>query len=227
MGYFTPEMFTFLRQLKRNNNRDWFNKNKERYLADVQQPALDFIADVGASLRKISPNFVADPRPFGGSLMRVYRDTRFSKDKTPYKTNIGISFPHRTAKDIHEPGFYLHVQPGEAFLGAGIWRPETKTATAIRQAIVNRPAAWKKAVHAPPFSKSFRISSESSLARPPRGFDPEHPFVQDLKLRDFIGIRELDEKTVTSQRFLETFVAACKDAAPLMRFLCEALGLQY
>jgi len=226
MGYFSPELFTFLRQLKRNNDRDWFNKNKERYIEEVQQPALDFVASVAPGLRKISPNFIADPRPVGGSMFRIYRDTRFSKDKTPYKTHVGISFGHRSRKDVHSPGFYLHLEPGEVFLGAGIWHPDSKSATAIRQAIVDKSAAWKKAAHAAAFTKSFRLSSES-LARAPRGFDPDHPLVDDLRLKDFIAIRELDEKTATSARFLDTFLGSCREAAPLMRFLCDALGVAY
>jgi len=226
MGYFTPELFAFLKQLKRNNNRDWFNKNKERYIEEVQQPALEFVSAVGPGLRKISQNFLADPRPVGGSLFRIYRDTRFSKDKTPYKTHVGINFHHRAAKDVHSPGFYLHLEPGEVFVGAGIWHPDTKAATTIREAIVERPAVWRKAVHAAPFSKSYRLSTES-LVRAPRGFDPEHPLVDDLRLKDFIGIRDFGEKTATSERFLATFLDACKEAAGLVRFLCEALGVQY
>jgi uncharacterized protein (TIGR02453 family) len=226
MGYFTPELFTFLRQLKRNNNREWFNKNKERYVEDVQQPVLDFVASMAPGLHKISKNIVADPRPVGGSMFRIYRDVRFSKDKSPYKTAVGVSFPHRSAKDVHSPGFYLHLEPGDVFIGAGIWQPDTKTATTIRESIVERPAAWKKAVHTAPFSKGFRLS-EDSLVRAPRGFNPEHPLVDDLKRKSFIGIRALDEKTVNSTRFGDTFLGACRDASPLMRFLCEALGAPF
>jgi len=226
VGYFTPELFTFLRQLKRNNNRDWFNKNKERYIEEVQQPALDFVASVGPGLRKISPNFMADPRPVGGSMFRIYRDVRFAKDKSPYKTHVGLSFGHRSGKDVHAPGFYLHLEPGDVFLAAGIWHPDPKTANEIRTSIVERSAAWKKAAHAAPFSKSFRLSSDS-LVRAPRGFDPEHPFVADLKRKDFIGIRALDEKTATSARFLETFLKTCGDGSSLVRFLCEAVGVKY
>jgi uncharacterized protein (TIGR02453 family) len=226
MGHFTPELFTFMRQLKRNNDREWFNKNKERYIEDVQQPALDFIADVAPGLRKISQNFIADPRPVGGSLFRIYRDVRFAKDKSPYKTHVGIHFRHRAAKDAHAPGFYLHLEPGEVFIGAGLWMPDTKTATMIRESIVERSAVWKKAVHSPPFSKSFSLSNESYV-RVPRGFDPEHPLVDDLKLKSFIGIRSLDEKTATSARFIETFLTACRDSAPLLKFLCGAVGVAY
>src|SRR5919197_1365911 len=113
MGHFTPELFQFLRQLKRNNDRDWFAKNKQRYIDDVQQPVLDFVSDVGAGLRKLSKNLVADPRPSGGSMFRIYRDTRFSKDKSPYKTAVGIHFRHERAQDAHAPGYYLHIGPEE------------------------------------------------------------------------------------------------------------------
>jgi uncharacterized protein (TIGR02453 family) len=226
VGYFTPELFTFLRQLKRNNNREWFTKNKERYVEDVQQPVLDFVESVGPGLNKISKNFIADPRPSGGSMFRIYRDVRFSKDKSPYKTAVGVSFGHRGARDVHYPGFYLHLEPGEVFVGAGLWQPDTKTATMIRESIVERPAAWKKAAHTAPFSKSYTLMEES-LVRAPRGFDPEHPLVEDLKRKNFIGIRPLDEKTATSERFLDTFLSACRDAGPFVRFLCEAVGAQY
>ena len=226
MGHFTPELFQFLRQLKRNNDRDWFAKNKQRYLEDVQEPVLQFVSDVGVGLRKISPNLVADPRPSGGSMFRIYRDTRFSKDKSPYKTAVGIRFPHRSSRDVHAPGLYLHLEPGEVFIGAGIWHPDTKTTTKIREAIVERPAAWKKAVRTAPFNGAFELSGDS-LTRPPRGFDTDHPLVDDLKRKDFIGIRVLDENTATSERFLHSFVAMCRDGVPLVRFLCDALGLPF
>jgi uncharacterized protein (TIGR02453 family) len=226
MGYFTDDFFTFLKQLKRNNNREWFNKNKQRYTENVQEPALDFIEAVGPGLRKISANVVADPRPVGGSMFRIYRDTRFSSDKTPYKTAVGIRFPHRAAREVHSPGFYLHLEPGETFIGAGIWHPETKTASMIRESIVERPQQWKKAVHAGPFKKTYSLSGDS-LKRPPRGVDPQHSFIEDLKRKDFIGIKMLDERTTTSDRFLETFLSVCRDGVPLMKFLCDAVGVPW
>ena len=226
MGHITPELFQFLRQLKRNNDREWFAKNKQRYIEDVQEPVLQFVSDAGVGLRKISTNLVADPRPSGGSMFRIYRDTRFSKDKSPYKTAVGIRFPHRSSRDVHAPGLYLHLEPGEVFIGAGIWHPDAKTTTKIREAIVERPAAWKKAVYSAPFSANFELSGDS-LSRPPRGFDPEHPLIDDLKRKDFIGIRVLDERTATSDRFLHSFVAMCRDGVPLVRFLCDALGLPF
>jgi uncharacterized protein (TIGR02453 family) len=227
MGYFDPELFTFLKQLKRNNDREWFAKNKQRYIADVQQPALDFISDAAGGLRKISASIVADPRPVGGSLFRIYRDTRFAKDKSPYKTHVGIWFAHRAAKDVHSPGYYLHLEPGQVFFGAGLWMPDTKTATAIRDAIVAKPAVWKKAAHSPPFSKSFSMSDEGSLKRPPRGYDPEHPYIDDLRRKSFIGSKQLDEKTATSSRFMETFLGLARDGAPLVKFISESVGVSF
>ena len=106
---FQPDLFRFLDALRGNNNREWFQANKERYESDVKGPMLRFIGDFAPRLRQISPRFVADPRPNCGSLFRIYRDVRFSKDKTPYKTNAGAQFRHQAGKDAHAPGFYLHV----------------------------------------------------------------------------------------------------------------------
>src|SRR5215471_15655464 len=144
---FGPELFSFLADLRANNNRDWFAANKQRYEEQLLEPALAFINAFGPRLEKISPHFRADARPSGGSLFRIYRDTRFSKDKSPYKTNVGIHFRHERAKDAHAPGYYLHIGPGEVFVGGGIWRPDTETATAIREAIVADPEHWKRATH--------------------------------------------------------------------------------
>ena len=117
--YITPELFAFFRELKQNNNRDWFQANKQRYEKQVREPLLDFIVDFGVRLPEISRHYVADARKSGGSLFRIYRDVRFSKDKTPYKTGAGVQFRHEAAKDVHAPGFYLHIEPGACFIGAG------------------------------------------------------------------------------------------------------------
>ena len=136
-AHVTPELFEFFRQLKRNNNREWFQKNKARYEERVRDPLLELVADFEPHLHKISPHLVADSRPVGGSLFRIYRDVRFSKDKTPYKTAAGVRFPHEECKDVHAPGFYLHLEPGEVFAGAGIWRPDAATLRRVRDRIVS------------------------------------------------------------------------------------------
>ena len=115
-----PALFDFMRELKANNERPWFEANKARYRAEVRDPMLDFIEAFAEPLAEISPHFRADPRPNGGSLFRIYRDTRFAKDKTPYKTNVGAHFRHEAGKDAHAPGFYLHLEPGMCFAGCGV-----------------------------------------------------------------------------------------------------------
>jgi uncharacterized protein (TIGR02453 family) len=224
--YFTSATFKFLSELAKHNERDWFNANKDRYIHDVQEPAMQLIADFAPKLEKISPHFVADPRPQGGSLFRIYRDTRFSKDKTPYKTHVAMRFGHEARGDAHAPGFYLHIEPGASYAGVGMWRPETPIARRIREAIVADPAGWKKVAHGKAFLDRYQPDGES-LARPPQGFDPDHPMIEDLKRKDFIAGTRLDNKLVTSDRFLADYAAMCRTAAPYVAFIAKAVGLPY
>ena len=171
----TPALFDFLRELGANNERPWFEENKARYRAEVRDPMLDFIQAFAEPLAEISPHFRADPRANGGSLFRIYRDTRFSKDKTPYKTNVGAHFRHEAGKDAHAPGFYLHLEPGMCFAGCGVWHPDSPTLGRIRDAIVERPEEWTRITTGADFCRTFRLAGEA-LKRPPRGYDnPEHP----------------------------------------------------
>lgn len=225
-AHFSPALFAFLRDLAANNEREWFLVNKERYLASVQEPALEFIGDFGPRLRRISPHLTADARAVGGSLFRIQRDTRFSKDKTPYKTNTGVQFRHESAKDAHVPGFYLHLQPGQCFAGVGLWRPGTAEANAIRTTVAEHPARWKKAAYGKRFTDVWEQGGES-LKRPPRGFDPDHPHVEDLKRKDFIASTRLTQKQVTSAGFIDEYERMCGAAVPYLRFLCEALHLPF
>src|SRR5713226_3767295 len=180
-AYFRPELFKFLKELRKNNNRAWFLANKDRYESAVRDPCLRFIADLKPHIRKISPHFEVDSRPTGGSLMRIYRDTRFSKDKSPYKTNVGMHFPHRShSKDSHQPGFYLHLQPGGCFGGGGLWHPDASNLKKIRGAIVSRPRDWQAVL------RGGVAVEGATLKRTPLGFDPDHPFIKDLKRKDFI-----------------------------------------
>jgi uncharacterized protein (TIGR02453 family) len=217
---FGPELFRFLADLKANNDREWFAANKDRYENDVRGPACDFVADFAPYLEKISPHFVADPRPTGGSLFRIHRDTRFSKDKSPYKAYAGVQFRHERAKDAHTPGFYLHLQPGSVFVAAGIWHPDSQALGKIREAIAGDAKAWQGA------TKGIELGGES-LKRAPAGYDPEHPLIEDLKRKDFIASVELTEKDACAPGFVERFAGMCKERAPLVRFICGALELQY
>jgi uncharacterized protein (TIGR02453 family) len=223
---FTPDLFAFLTDLRANNDREWFAANKDRYETALLEPALEFVADFAPRLEKISSHFRADPRPSGGSLFRIYRDTRFSKDKTPYKTNAGIHFRHERAKDAHAPGFYLHLSPGEIFAGGGIWHPDTATALRIREAIDEDQDGWRRATRGSAFTKRFTLGGDS-LKRPPAGFDADHPFIDDLKRKDYFGWMQLTEETVTAPGFLAEYERVCKDAWPLVRFLCDAVDVPY
>lgn len=220
--YFSRATFQFLKDLKANNNRDWFAENKSRYEEELKDPALRVIEAFGPELHKISPHFMATPR----SLFRIYRDTRFAKDKTPYKTAAGLHFRHERSKDAHAPGFYLHVAPGEIFVGVGIWHPDSQALRMIREHIVEKPADWKRASRGKKFTDAFTLEGES-LKRAPKGFDPEHPLVDDLRRKDFIGVQNMTQAYVTSDELPKALAATLKPGVPLMRFLCDAVGVPF
>jgi uncharacterized protein (TIGR02453 family) len=224
--WFTPATFTFLTELAANNDRDWFQANRNRYEKDLRDPAVRFITDFAPRLAKISEHFRADPRPVGGSMFRIYRDTRFSKDKSPYKTYTGIQFRHDAGKDAHAPGFYFHIQPGHCFLATGIWHPDSPAARKIREAIVENPKAWKSAIGGKAFREKLELSGDS-LKRPPQGIAADHPLIDDLKRKDFIAVAQLDDDAVTSPALLDAVDERCRAGAPLVRFLCGALDVAY
>lgn len=219
-AYFTEDLFRFLKRLKRNNNRDWFQCHRADYDNFACQPALRFITDFAQPLNQLSPYLVADARPSRGSLFRIYRDTRFSYDKRPYKTHIAMRFSHQ-GKDVHSPGFYLHLEPGGCFAASGLWHPEPPTLLKVRNAIVSRTGEWR------PVSKLLNWDDASKLSRPPRGFPTDHEFVEDLKLRDIGTAIEFTDKQVCSPRFMNTFVDACRRMSPVAAFLSQAVGLKF
>ncbi len=224
--YFTKQTFAFLSSLAENNTREWFEEHKQEYEDFVRTPALDFIGDMSDEMPAISRHFLAQPKKVGGSLMRVQRDTRFSRDKTPYKTNIGIQFRHEVGKDVHAPGYYLHIEPGECFLAIGLWRPEADELFRIRRAIVEHPDAWMAARDDKGFREHFAPEGDS-LANVPRGFARDHPLVEDLKRKDFIGMAALSEAAVTSKKLRPLVVERFRQATPYMGFLCKALELRF
>ena len=226
--YFTPKLFAFLRDLAENNDRDWFKAHQDLFEEHVREPALQFIEDFSEPLLGVSEHFTADARKVGGSLFRIHRDTRFSKDKTPYKTHVGIHFRHiATRDDVHAPGFYLHLEPRGSFAALGLWHPATENAYAIRERIAGDPAGWKRAAHSRRFEGLYGGLEGESLKRPPRGFDPAHPLLEDLKRKDFIASTRLTQAEVTSPDFMRTYLATVKTGAPFMRYLCEAIGVRF
>ena len=158
--------------------------------------------------------------------MRVYRDTRFGHDKRPYKTNIGIQFRHQMSKDVHAPGFYLHVEAEGCFVGVGIWRPDALALGKIRDAIVGNGKAWLRAINDPKFKNGFVLEGET-LTNAPRGYARDHALIDDIKRKDFIAISTLKDSDVGGKKLLTTVVDKFSAGDPLMRFLCKALALSY
>jgi len=219
MPYFTPQSLAFLRELRENNDREWFAENKQRYERDVRDPALRFISDFGPRLSRIAPHLVADPRR---SMFRIYRDTRFSRDKSPYKTHVGIHFFHEKAKAAASvPGFYLHISPGESFTAAGIWHPDSGSLAKIRQAIGAKSPAWLR------IRKSRLPIEGGALKRPPRGFAADHPLIEDLKRTDFVTSARLDDDELCAPGFINQFAASCKKMSPLVEFVAKSLRLSW
>ena len=220
---FRPEFFDFLRDLARHNDRAWFQAHRDRYESSVQAPALAFIRKVGPGLSRVSRHVVADPRTFGGSLFRIYRDTRFSRDKSPYKTNVGLHFFHDQAegKKEHLPGFYLHLGPGENVAFSGMWRPEAAALEQIRPAIAKPSSSWST------LRRSGILTDGEQFARVPKGFPSTHRFADDLRRKDFFAKEEFSEEQVTAPDFGQQFVAACRKLGPLNRFLCRAMDFDW
>ena len=223
---FKPSLMKFLRDLEKNNDRDWFGDNKARYENLVVAPVMDFISDMGPRIEKISPHFVAATGKTGGSMMRIYRDTRFSKDKTPYKTNVGVQFRHELGRDVHAPGFYLHIESSGCFIGAGIWKPASDALGAIRRHIDDNQAVWKRTRNAKKFREGFELTGDS-LKTAPKGFDVDHALIEDLRRKDFIGIAQITQKELTSSDFAQQVTRSFRTAKPLMSFLCDALDVPF
>jgi uncharacterized protein (TIGR02453 family) len=215
--YFTPDLFDFLVRLKRNNRREWFQKNKPKYEQIIKEPCIRFVIDAAMPLHNVSPYLRSDPK---SSLFRIYRDVRFSNDKRPYKTHIGMQFS-AGAKDVHAPGYYLHLEPGGCFVCGGIWQPDRIPLLKIREAIVAQPENWKKAC------RGLTLSNEDKLSRPPRGFPGEHPLVEDLKRKSFIALVDLTQTQICGPRFMTEFAKATKKIAPMVEFLAKALEVKW
>lgn len=224
--YFTPKLFAFLRELTADNNREWFVAHRVDYERHLREPALRFITDVGPALGDISPHLLADPRKVGGSLLRIQRDVRFSPDKSPYRTYLGIHFRHEQWRETHTPSIYLALRPRGSYLGVGSWRPDGETARAVRLAIADRADVWEKATRAEAFGKVFTLVGDQ-LKRPPRGFDPAHPLIDDVRRKDFAGATSLTQTQIASDDFLERFVDYSRGATPLLEFLCQAKGVPF
>jgi uncharacterized protein (TIGR02453 family) len=223
---FPLDFFRFFGELTANNNRDWFNDNKNRYYESVVNPISEFIVCMGQRLRKISKHYVADPKPHGGSMFRIYRDTRFSKDKTPYKTHAGVHFRHEAGKDAHAPGFYVHLGTEELYFGGGIWSPPSQKLNLIRNHIADNARSWARIANARKVGEVGGIKGDS-LKRPPQGFDAQHVHIEDLKRKSFYVMTEAKRASARKPGFVDDVTVAFRRAAPLNRFICDAVELPF
>ena len=226
--YFTDRTFRFLRALARHNERAWFHAHKADYEAHVRDPMQRLVTDLQPDLAAVSLHFRADPRPVGGSLYRIQRDTRYANDKRPYKHWQGARLFHARRREMSAtPLFYLHVEPGNCFVAAGIWRPESPALRTLRQFIVDNPAGWKAAAHAPAFRRRYALDADDRLLRPPRGFPADFAFIDDLRHRSFVASRPLDEATITGTRLRQELARDLAALAPFVDYLCAALDLEF
>jgi len=224
---FPEELFFFLEALRENNNREWFNANKDSYRQYVVEPVSGFIEAMAPRLTRITDSYIADPRPNGGSMFRIYRDIRFSKDKSPYKTHVGCHFRHMAGKDAHAPGFYVHLEPGKLLFGGGVWKPPGPTLNKIREAIAEHPGKWTHITQDKKLLKRFGPVQGDRLKRPPRGQDSDHPCIEDLKLKSFFVIQEEEADLALSPDCIKEIERAFKTASPFMQFMTTALELPF
>ena len=222
----SPATFKFLRALQRHNNRTWFKAHQDAYEAHVRGPYLQLIADLQVPVAKLSRHYRADPRKVGGSLFRIQRDTRFSGDKAPYKTWAGARIFHERRREIAAPSFYLHIKPGDCFVGAGLWHPENHTLRNIRSFIVDNPASWKRAAHSRAFRDHYEFWGDS-LSRVPQGFPADHPLLEDLKRKSFAAGVGFDDALACSPKLFPFIADHFKRLAPLVDYLCAAQNLEF
>jgi uncharacterized protein (TIGR02453 family) len=223
---FPKDFFKFFAELKKNNNRDWFTANKSRYSESVVRPMGKYIVSIAPYLKRISPYYKANPKAHGGSMFRIYRDTRFSKDKTPYKTHAACHFRHEAGRDAHAPGFYLHIEIDRVSIGGGIWRPPSKQLGLIREFIADNPSAWEKLVRSLAVRKLGGIQGDS-LIRPPRGFDADAIHIEDLKRKSFYLMSQAEAELALSPALVNESAKVFRTAAKLNHFITDALELPF
>jgi len=218
---FPAEGLAFLRKLKRNNNRPWFQKRKQDYEELVRFPMQCLIAELGQVMAGEAPEFVFDPRK---SIFRIYRDVRFSKDKAPYKTSVAASFQLRgRTGPLEQPGLYLHVAPGEIFIGGGLYMPASAQLKRLRAAITAAPEDFLAIVSDARFKRAFGTIQGERLSRAPLGYLPDHPMIEHLKHKQFYVGVERDEKDALRRKFLDDIQRVFLQCLPLVRWLTSAL----
>jgi uncharacterized protein (TIGR02453 family) len=218
--HFPPEALTFLRALARHNDREWFRARKDQYEDAVRGPMVAVVGQLDRDFRAFAPDLVASPRV---SLYRVYRDTRFSEDKSPLKTHIAAHFPHRALPRNESPGLYVEVNPKTVLVAAGLYAPTSPQLQAVRAHLSRNLARFRSIVEAPGFRRITGGLQGDRLQRLPRGFSKEDPAADYLRYRQFLVWREFPSRLATTPPFYSTLLTVFRHAAPLVGFLCEPL----
>lgn len=226
-AFFSPRSLEFFRKLGRNNSKAWFQAHRDLYERDVREPFRQLLLALQPPLAEITPHFTADPAGVGGSLYRIHRDVRYSHDKSPYKLWQGCRLRHVRHRQVQAPAFYLHLQPGGSFIGAGIWHPEPPLLRHLRDFIHENPGSWQSAAHAKTLAGRFDLYQEEKLVRPPRGYAPDFVWIEDLKLHNLVLWRRLDDATMIGPGLLELIVDDLHTLAPFVDYLCAALDLDF
>jgi uncharacterized protein (TIGR02453 family) len=219
-GGFPDETYRFLRGLRRHNEREWFLERKDVYLRVVRAPMEELVADVGRALGRFAGEFTANPKT---SIYRIYRDVRFSPDKSPYKTHIAAVFPHRDLGKHLGAGFYVHVSPEDVFAGGGLYRPGRRELQAVRSRLATQPERFRRLIRAARFHRVFGELSGEQLTRVPRGFPADHPAGDLLRYVQFLAGRSFPSEAPMSPRFARDVVETFRALLPLCRFLNAAI----
>ena len=228
---FRPAALTFLRALARNNNREWFETNRERYEREIRRPLQLLVEEVDVRLATLAPEITGDPKR---SIFRIHRDVRFSKDKSPYKTNAAAWFRHRDAghsvgtRAVHGgAGFYFHIAPDECIVAGGIWMPPTEALKELREAIAEDHETLREIITERGFRRAFGdLDPEARLTRPPRGFAPDHEAADLLRYKSFTVSAPLTEAEVLSPKLPDLLAKRYVSMLPFVRWLNGALGLR-
>ncbi len=216
---FPKEGISFLRKLQKNNNRQWFTKHKQEYEEFVKLPMQSLVSELKPTMHTFAPDFVIDPKR---SLFRIYRDTRFSSNKLPYKTHVAAFFqPSQNWKD--SAGFYLHIEPGEVYLGGGMYMPSNEDLQKIRNAIANFPEKFLSIICSKDFKKYFGTIEGEKLQRVPKNFSPEHKMAEWLKMKQFFISHTTAEDECYKNSFVKQVSDVFKKTMPLVSFLNEAI----
>ncbi|MFM8533085.1 MAG: DUF2461 domain-containing protein [Acidimicrobiia bacterium] len=216
---FTPKTLSFLRSLKRNNRREWFHERRDQFDQHCKGPMLEVIARLGEDLPKVAPEMLVDPKV---GLLRQFRDTRFSEDKTPLKTNIAATIPNRVLGRMNGAGLYFEVAPGWVWIGGGLWAPDTSQLQLVREHVAAHHKQLTRMVASPAFKRLGGLKGER-MTRVPRGFAKDHPAADYLQHRQFIGFREEPAAFAHSREFYKQLLWTFETMMPLVRFINEPL----